>query len=57
MKRWLLLAFAMSFLTLQAQETEKDMLRLLAYMKHAMLFNQSTPQEKAYLHFDNTGYL
>ena len=56
MKRWLFLAFAMSFLTLHAQETEKDMLRLLAYMKHAMLFNQSTPQEKAYLHFDNTGY-
>ncbi len=29
---------------------------ILAYIKHAMLFNQSMPQEKVYLHFDNTGY-
>lgn len=30
--------------------------RLLGYMKHAMLFNNQTPQEKVYLHLDNTGY-
>ena len=29
---------------------------ILAYMKHAMLFNEVMPQEKVYLHFDNTGY-
>lgn len=56
MRKWLLLAFAMSFLTLSAQEKNEDVTRLLVYMKHAMLFNQSTPQEKTYLHFDNTGY-
>ena len=29
---------------------------ILAYMKHAMLFNEVMPQEKVYLHLDNTGY-
>lgn len=29
---------------------------LLSYVKHAMLFNSVYPQEKVYLHFDNTGY-
>jgi hypothetical protein len=29
---------------------------ILAYMRHAMLFNEVMPQEKVYLHFDNTGY-
>lgn len=26
------------------------------YISHAMLFNRGFPQEKVYLHFDNTGY-
>ena len=29
---------------------------IIAYIKHAMLFNMTMPQEKVYLHFDNTGY-
>ena len=29
---------------------------IMAYMRHAMLFNKFYPQEKVYLHFDNTGY-
>ena len=29
---------------------------IMAYMRHAMLFNRYYPQEKVYLHFDNTGY-
>ena len=29
---------------------------ILAYMQRAMLFNKCYPQEKVYLHFDNTGY-
>ncbi len=29
---------------------------VLKYMKHAMRFNVQVPQEKVYLHFDNTGY-
>ena len=28
----------------------------MTYMKRAMMFNKSLPQEKVYLHFDNTGY-
>ena len=29
---------------------------LVYYIKHALLFTQKNPQEKVYLHFDNTGY-
>ena len=29
---------------------------LISYLHHAMLFNEVMPQEKVYLHFDNTGY-
>ena len=39
----------------RAQE-DRELTRLLIYAKHAMLFNQTNPQEKVYLHFDNTAY-
>ena len=26
------------------------------FVKHGLLFNKLNPQEKVYLHFDNTGY-
>lgn len=29
---------------------------ILSYVRNAMQFNRSIPQEKVYLHFDNTGY-
>ena len=29
---------------------------IISYISHAMLFNKFYPQEKVYLHFDNTGY-
>ena len=29
---------------------------IFSYMKRAMRFNELFPQEKVYLHFDNTGY-
>lgn len=49
-----------AFLSLQAQtpDTPADstLTRLLQYMKHAMVFNRTMPQEKVYLHFDNTAY-
>ena len=35
---------------------DSALFRLVYMMKHAMLFNQTSPQEKVYLHFDNTGY-
>lgn len=35
---------------------QDEMTSVLTYIKHAMLFNAGTPQEKVYLHFDNTGY-
>ena len=37
-------------------ETNDEMTDVLTYMKRAMMFNKSLPQEKVYLHFDNTGY-
>ena len=37
---------------LQAQELDS----IVSYMKRTMLFAQTMPQEKVYLHFDNTGY-
>lgn len=56
--------FLLSFLLLpmrmtaqtETQPADSALNRLLYYMKHAMMFNRATPQEKAYLHFDNTGY-
>ena len=46
--------FLFSFLGLQAQES--DLVGIVSYMKRAMNFAQVMPQEKVYLHFDNTGY-
>ncbi len=46
--------FLFSFLGLQAQES--DLVGIVSYMKRTMNFAQVMPQEKVYLHFDNTGY-
>ena len=35
---------------------EENLDSVLYYIKHGQLFNALTPQEKVYLHFDNTGY-
>ena len=40
----------------QAVQSEEELTNVLSYMKRVMLFNQRLPQEKVYLHFDNTGY-
>mgnify|MGYP007069835626 CR=1 FL=1 len=39
-----------------SQPGDSSLVKLVYYMKHAMLFNKANPQEKVYLHFDNTGY-
>ena len=54
----LIIALAVLFsLRATAQQTDYTATdSVLAYIKHAMLFNRSMPQEKAYLHLDNTGY-
>lgn len=53
LKRFLPLALACVLAsTAQADPTDS----LVHYIRHAMLFNQMYPQEKVYLHFDNTGY-
>ena len=54
MKRIVFTALFLSImLTVSALEPTDS---LLNYIKHAMLFNTVYPQEKVYLHFDNTGY-
>lgn len=37
-------------------QDDSELLGVLSYMKRAMNFAQTMPQEKVYLHFDNTGY-
>ena len=57
MMRFLLTTLAFLLLSSSfAQQTDEELASLMTYMKRAMLFNQSLPQEKVYLHFDNTGY-
>ena len=29
---------------------------IISYVQHVMGFNKAVPQEKVYMHFDNTGY-
>ena len=48
--------FVVGTADLNAQSKDEEMNRILAYMQRAMRFNQAAPQEKVYLHFDNTGY-
>ena len=54
MKRTLFAAVLMCLTATIAMAEPTD--SLLNYVKHAMLFNKVYPQEKVYLHFDNTGY-
>ena len=44
------------FLTLPIQAQSEETNRILSYIQKAMNFNSVVPQEKVYLHFDNTGY-
>ena len=50
------------FLSSQAQEITPSVSdtshvsQMIDYLQKAMRFNLYTPQEKVYLHFDNTGY-
>jgi len=35
---------------------DSSLIKLVRLIQHTMLFNKVNPQEKVYLHFDNTGY-
>lgn len=52
----LLLLIVQCTLTHAQLQNDEELVGVLSYMKRTMLFNQSLPQEKVYLHFDNTGY-
>lgn len=49
------LAFVLAGFPVYAQQNE-EATSILAYLQRAMHFNKVVPQEKVYLHFDNTGY-
>ena len=57
-------AFLLLFLsvsTIKADErvslpADSNLLKVVRYINHGLLFNKLNPQEKVYLHFDNTGY-
>ena len=55
MKRLALLPFLFLCATLAAQ-TEDDMAQLVTYAARINYFNRLCPQEKVYLHLDNTAY-
>ena len=57
MKRisFLVLLACMSLSSLHAQQSE-EATSILSYLQKAMNFNKVVPQEKVYLHLDNTGY-
>ena len=44
------------FLALPIHAQSEETNRILSYIQKAMNFNSVVPQEKVYLHFDNTGY-
>lgn len=53
----ILLFGVLSIFSVVAQENgNSELLGVVSYMKRAMNFAQAMPQEKVYLHFDNTGY-
>ena len=57
MKRHLLLfIFTLSAIVGGWAQDNSELVGVLSYMKRAMNFAQTMPQEKVYLHFDNTGY-
>ena len=54
----ILFLIAIMFYTLpcQAQRLDEEGTRVLSYIQKAMNYGATTPQEKVYMHFDNTGY-
>ncbi len=48
--------FFLAFSLLLAVAHAAPLDSIMNYIRHAMLFNKVYPQEKVYLHFDNTGY-
>ena len=56
MKRILLIAAVAWLCASNAASAQAPIDSIMAYLQHATLFSRATPQEKVYLHFDNTGY-
>lgn len=64
-KKHIVLSFLLALVSLQLSaqsagqavvSSDSSLINVVNYIKHAILFNKVNPQEKVYLHFDNTGY-
>lgn len=55
-RSFILLLLLVCTLTVSAQQSTEETQRVLKYVQNAMLYNKAVPQEKVYMHFDNTGY-
>ena len=55
MKRFISILFLLLSLSGYAQQSD-EATSILSYLQKAMNFNKVVPQEKVYLHLDNTGY-
>lgn len=51
----LFILYLLAYTAVQAQNV-REVTNIAAQLGYAMLFNSQYPQEKVYLHFDNTGY-
>lgn len=56
MNRVVLFISILLFAVSSFAQTKEDMNSILSYLVRATNFNRVMPQEKVYLHFDNTGY-
>jgi uncharacterized protein YfaS (alpha-2-macroglobulin family) len=56
MKHTILLFFGILLCSLSNAQSDSCKQKLSAFVKNIELFNHLYPQEKVYLHFDNTGY-
>ena len=54
--KFFLVTFAIPCIMLASNDDTEVDRKILSHIRHAMRFNQFYPQEKVYLHLDNTGY-
>lgn len=53
---FLYLGFLISTISSFSQDVANPFSQIVGRMNHVAVFQKTYPQEKAYLHFDNTGY-
>ncbi len=56
MKKTIFLFLALCLSTMLRAQSTNETVGVMSYLQKAMKFNLTVPQEKVYMHFDNTGY-